>query len=240
MNINKSNSEYILRWAKKYKAVEHLGGECKECGEPHLAVLDFHHLNDKHKNITELIFERKLRWSDIENELKKCELLCSRCHRIRHYKESYNNSKDRKRNNNKKIILEYKNICKCSICGYDENISALDFHHMDDKSFEVSTDINIRLKSLNDLTKTIQDELDKCVVICSNCHRKEHLDLDKLNSFMDEIIRKSKSYVEKKIIDHEIIKQMIKDGYSQSKIRKELDLSKGTVNYIYHKILNEK
>lgn len=52
-------------------------------------------------------------------------------------------------------------------CGYDVNSCALEFHHVGDKEFEISDAIN---KSWEFLKK----ELDKCILLCSNCHRIEH------------------------------------------------------------------
>lgn len=59
---------------------------------------------------------------------------------------------------------------KCILCGYDRCIAALDFHHLDptQKEFGISMD---------GITRSwirIQVELDKCVLVCSNCHREIH------------------------------------------------------------------
>ncbi len=60
---------------------------------------------------------------------------------------------------------------KCERCGYDKNISALDFHHInpDEKKFE----IDIR-KFSNTNLEDLQKEIDKCILLCANCHREEH------------------------------------------------------------------
>ena len=54
------------------------------------------------------------------------------------------------------------------MCGYDKNISALEFHHLDpnEKDFTISG----TKCGWNDLQK----ELDKCIMICANCHREIH------------------------------------------------------------------
>lgn len=57
---------------------------------------------------------------------------------------------------------------ECSKCGYDENISALEFHHTGDKNFTIGTVANKSWKN------TIKPELEECVILCSNCHRAEH------------------------------------------------------------------
>lgn len=57
------------------------------------------------------------------------------------------------------------------------DIACLDFHHLKDKEFNISNEI--RNLSIENLKK----EINKCVVLCSNCHRKLHyydLSIDEL------------------------------------------------------------
>lgn len=59
---------------------------------------------------------------------------------------------------------------KCSICGYKKCIRALTFHHIDPskKSFGLSA---------NGITRSwdkTKAELDKCVLLCMNCHMEIH------------------------------------------------------------------
>ena len=56
---------------------------------------------------------------------------------------------------------------KCEKCGYNKNIEALDFHHRnpEEKSFEIS-------KAYNRSWEYIKPELDKCALLCANCHRE--------------------------------------------------------------------
>lgn len=58
----------------------------------------------------------------------------------------------------------------CQKCGYCNCIGALEFHHKDptQKDFTIG-----RIKSYK-WSKTIKDELDKCKLLCANCHREEH------------------------------------------------------------------
>jgi hypothetical protein len=55
---------------------------------------------------------------------------------------------------------------KCSKCGYDKNISALEFHHLDRNKKE----FNFAHKSA--MTDKLLKELNKCILVCSNCHRE--------------------------------------------------------------------
>ena len=55
---------------------------------------------------------------------------------------------------------------KCSKCGYNKNISALEMHHLDRNEKE----FNFAYKSA--MTNDLLKELDKCILVCSNCHRE--------------------------------------------------------------------
>jgi DNA-binding CsgD family transcriptional regulator len=69
--------------------------------------------------------------------------------------------------NLKKSLVEYKGS-KCEMCGYDRCIEALEFHHSDPnkKDFSIST----KLFGIEKMKK----EVDKCLLLCSNCHREKH------------------------------------------------------------------
>lgn len=59
---------------------------------------------------------------------------------------------------------------KCQNCSYSRCHDALDFHHRDPKEKEFGI-------SQNGLTRSwdrVRKELDKCVLICANCHREVH------------------------------------------------------------------
>lgn len=63
----------------------------------------------------------------------------------------------------------------CGRCGYNECFSALEFHHPnpEEKHPEYTPCELIRIRDL----EKIYPELDKCVLLCANCHRKVHKDL---------------------------------------------------------------
>lgn len=69
----------------------------------------------------------------------------------------------------KQFCIDYKGG-SCSICGYSKCNSALEFHHLNpnEKDFSISKDIHT--KSENDL----KTELDKCILVCRNCHAEIH------------------------------------------------------------------
>jgi hypothetical protein len=89
--------------------------------------------------------------------------LCKKCHNL--------NTIKRGRENRKKYI-EYKGG-KCERCGYYKCSEALEFHHKDptkkDEAFK-----NIRYWGL----EKAKEELDKCFLVCANCHREIHWALE--------------------------------------------------------------
>ncbi len=62
------------------------------------------------------------------------------------------------------IKAEAKSV-GCQICGYNKCLAALDFHHVGDKDNDVS--------ELYSGAYTIA-EINKCIVLCANCHREIH------------------------------------------------------------------
>jgi DNA-binding XRE family transcriptional regulator len=72
-----------FRKRTKQRAVEAMGGKCVICGyNKSNSALDFHHLDPKEKDFT--VSQGIKSWSKIVEELKKCVLLCCRCHREVH------------------------------------------------------------------------------------------------------------------------------------------------------------
>ena len=69
----------------------------------------------------------------------------------------------------KEWAVQYKGG-QCENCGYNKCNDALDFHHRDKnkKDFCLS-DKNLILR-----WSEIKKELDKCSLLCANCHREEH------------------------------------------------------------------
>ena len=67
------------------------------------------------------------------------------------------------------MAVEYKGGC-CSICGYDGCIEALEFHHIDpsEKDFGISS------KGYTRSWERVKEEIDRCVLLCANCHREVH------------------------------------------------------------------
>jgi hypothetical protein len=79
---------YILKWAKKLKAIELLGGKCEDCDESRPWILSFHHKDPSEKEF-EINDIKEQKWSVIKKEILKCKLLCSNCHHEIHFDVDY-------------------------------------------------------------------------------------------------------------------------------------------------------
>jgi hypothetical protein len=78
----------------------------------------------------------------------------------------------KRRKDIKQLAIEYLGG-RCSSCGYNKCNDALDFHHTDPtvKEFGISA------KGITRAWKSVKQELDKCVLLCSNCHRELHANI---------------------------------------------------------------
>ena len=57
---------------------------------------------------------------------------------------------------------------RCISCGFDKYACAMEFHHLD------STQKDFSISGLTIAWARMQVELDKCVLLCANCHRAVH------------------------------------------------------------------
>ena len=110
---------------------------------------------------------------------------CNRCKEIKHFTEFYNRNnvegsssycksctKEEAINRQKRFkqdCIDYKGG-SCKLCGYNRCNSALEFHHLDPSK----KDLTISKVSVTSINDEIRKELDKCVLLCSNCHREVH------------------------------------------------------------------
>ena len=77
----------------------------------------------------------------------------------------------RRRQKIKQMAVEYKGG-KCQLCDYSKCIGALTFHHIkpEDKEFGIAANGHSRS------WERVRKELDKCILICANCHAEVHTD----------------------------------------------------------------
>lgn len=102
----------------------------------------------------------------------KCKDCCSLYHR-EHYlknKQKYVNNASIRRMDTKKVYSELKSKLKCVKCG-ENHPACLDFHHTDPTTKEYSI---ARMAGEGRSMVSIKKEMDKCIVLCANCHRKIH------------------------------------------------------------------
>lgn len=74
------------------------------------------------------------------------------------------------RKRNQEYVNKIKVEKGCYICGYNKCPEALDFHHKDDNKESGIAD----LRKQGYAVAKIQEEIEKCIVICANCHRELH------------------------------------------------------------------
>lgn len=101
--------------------------------------------------------------------------ICKECKRKRGQSLYQSNKKMLvERNKNRKLkwrkfINSFKP--KCSKCN-ETCKQCLDFHHLHDKEFGIT---KIAKQAFNERQKNrCKKEIDKCIVLCANCHRKVH------------------------------------------------------------------
>jgi len=88
----------------------------------------------------------------------------------RHYcKKCYYSQKQKRKKSLQDWYIKYKENLECSQCKNDD-YRVLDFHHMDStkKLFNVS-----EMANAGHSIEKIKKEIEKCIVLCSNCHRIE-------------------------------------------------------------------
>jgi hypothetical protein len=85
-----------------------------------------------------------------------------------HCKSCLSNYYSARQRNLKAKAVQYKGG-KCETCGYDKHQAALTFHHIDPskKEFTISGKSTVGFN-------TIKKELDKCQLLCRNCHAIVH------------------------------------------------------------------
>lgn len=100
---------------------------------------------------------------------------CKECHSA-YVKSQYQNKLD--------IVQKIKTETKCQKCG-EVRSWCLDFHHKDPS---IKDDKVSKLTSNRSNLQSILNEIDKCVVLCANCHRDFHHQNSKNNITIEEYL----------------------------------------------------
>ena len=101
-----------------------------------------------------------------------CSNNCKQKHHYDRVKEQTNtyHSQTIRSYKRKLYLIELLGGC-CKVCKYDKNLSALEFHHRDPNEKESQLD----MRTLSNRSMSyIMEEVNKCDLLCSNCHREYH------------------------------------------------------------------
>lgn len=93
-----------------------------------------------------------------ENFYERAAYQCKSCWNSRTYKSAVDKIAD---------YMESRGGAKCMKCGYDRCTAALEFHHRDPTEKDPTWRKGWSMERL-------KEELDKCDILCANCHREEH------------------------------------------------------------------
>lgn len=142
---------------------------CDRCGEDDPACLDFHHPPgvDKEMAVNKMV-PYGYSTADIEAEMRKCTLLCGNCHAKEHRADSSHRDDVTKEATLRRWTYRYKRRRGCSACGVTDH-RCLEFHHPGEKTAGVGEMIADSAPEAD-----VRAEVEQCVVLCVNCHRKEH------------------------------------------------------------------
>lgn len=118
---------------------------------------------------TEADFNKKKKSKDgLSYQCRECSNKYTKIH-YSNNKKYYFNKAILYKQKVKNWFREYKQNVKCELCG-ENHPATLDFHHKDKNT---KFDCVGTIANLSSLTK-LKNEIKKCSVLCSNCHRKKH------------------------------------------------------------------
>ena len=122
----------------------------------------------------------------------------------------------------------------CEICHMDLTKSPwiADFHHIDPKTKEIYPSKMFHLSDKN----LIDKELEKCILLCSNCHRDTHHNNKKFKENLEKIIFLSKNGVIERLPlrkarkkEKDRARELYQKGLSHDEISKILNFNKQTI-----------
>ena len=140
-----------------------------DCGyDRSIAALEFHHRDPRTKEFGIGAFISSKHRLNVE--LEKCDLVCANCHRVRHERAARSKSPSHELRRALKRRAMEEMGGECSGCGRTVLASQAEFHHRD----PATKHFGISAKGVIRGWPEIAAELEKCVLLCANCHREVH------------------------------------------------------------------
>lgn len=132
---------------------------CKDCGQTFAPyVMDFDHRDPSAKahEVSQLINKTAAPWTRILEEVTKCDVVCVCCHRMRGWKPP------KILDSRKRLLISLKSK-PCLDCGRVFHYCQMDFDHVR----------GVKVAGVHDLKSraAILAEVEKCDLVCANCHR---------------------------------------------------------------------
>lgn len=169
----------LKKQGKTYKEIKEITGCCKNTCIKYLKQTGNYNVKSIVDITPKLLDELQQRYNEIGNIKKVAKEFGISYIRLRKYGLELNkpiktqeqiNSQTRYSKRIKEELVKYKGG-KCEVCGYSKCIQALEFHHLDPtyKDFSISGGT----KSF----ERLKPEVDKCILVCSNCHKEIHAGL---------------------------------------------------------------
>jgi hypothetical protein len=152
---------------------------CVDCGCKDWKLLENDHTeDDKAQNANGLSYRTISKLPTLEkiiSELKKCEVVCIKCHRLRTHRRFHPSSNHdiKKRKQERRYMVNQLKLAvgECMIC--HQTVSAtttflFDWDHLDSST---------KIESISEMCNTLQSmdkicqEIQKCRLLCCSCHR---------------------------------------------------------------------
>lgn len=111
------------------------------------------------------------RWNTkdgLQHQCRECEKANHRTHYAQNKQTYVANAKSRRKKNRERYEA-WRSTLSCTICGESDSV-CIDLHHTDPSTKEYS----VAQIGKNGMWQKFLREIQKCIVVCSNCHRKIH------------------------------------------------------------------
>lgn len=169
--LNRKLKKYIrrLRRLRFKKLAKYFSRHpCVDCGETDILVLEFDHIGKKRAGIGVLMASLHS-WRQIRKEIRKCEVVCANCHRIRTGNRAgwFRTKAKAFWTRKQRRLIRYLKRHPCKDCG-EADVRVLEFDHV--RGVKTAAVANLVKASYS--WRRIHEEIRKCEVVCANCHRR--------------------------------------------------------------------